>query len=115
MKTEYIAIIMMIVVALGLLYYGYTTFIKNKDLKNAEFKSNIDVKTLLEALGGKDNISDITFSPSKFTVALKDHSLIQVDTIKALGASGIVQGKENLSMIFGRQSALIAEDIKKLM
>ena len=32
MKTEYIAIIMMIIVALGLLYYGYTTFIKNKDL-----------------------------------------------------------------------------------
>ena len=115
MKTEYIAIIMMIVVALGLLYYGYTTFIKNKDLKSGEFKSNIDVKALLEALGGKDNIGEITFSPSKFTVTLKDHSLVQVDTIKALGASGIVQGRENLSMIFGRASALIAEDIKKLM
>ena len=115
LKTEYIAILIMMVVAVGLIYYGYNTFIRNKDLKSETFKSNIDVKALLEALGGKDNITDLTFSPSKFTVTLKDHSLVQIDTIKVLGASGIVQGKDNLSMIFGRQSALIAEDIKKLM
>ena len=115
MNSEYIAIVLMMIIAVALLYYGYNTFIKNKDLKSETFKSSIDVKALLEALGGKDNITDITFSPSKFTVTLKDHSLIQVETIKALGSSGIVQGKETLSMIFGRQSALIAEDMKKLM
>ena len=114
MKTEYIVIALMII-ALGLLYYGYNTFIKNKDLKNETFKSGIDVKALLEALGGKENITGLTSSPSKVTVTLKDHSLINVEIIKTLGASGIVQGKENLSMIFGKQSALIAEDIKKLM
>ena len=115
MKTEYIVIAVIAIVALVLLYYGYNTFVKNKDLKNGNFKSGIDVIKLLEALGGKDNMTNITSSPSKLTVSLKDHSLIQIDTIKALGATGIVQGKENLSMIFGKASALIAEDMKKLM
>ena len=115
MKTEYIAIVLMMIIAIGLIYYGYNTFIRNKDLQSEEFKSHIDVKALLEAVGGKENITDFTVSPSKLTVTLKDHSLIQIDTIKALGASGIVQGKQNLSMIFGRESALIAEDLKKLL
>ncbi len=114
MKSEYIAIIA-VIVALCLIYFGYNAFIKNKGSKNKAFKSNIDVIALLEALGGKENISDVTSSPSKLTVTLKDHSLLQIDTIKALGSSGIVQGRENLSMIFGKESSLIAEDIKSLM
>ena len=112
MKTEYIAIIVMIIIAAMLLYYGYNTFLKNRDLKSETNKSSIDVLRLIEALGGKDNIKDITFSPSKLTVVLNDQSLINVNVIKEVGASGIVQGSQQLSMIFGRQSALIAEDIK---
>ena len=115
MKTEYIVIVVMMIVAACLLYYGYNTFIKNNALKNKTFKSGIDVNALLEALGGKDNIIDITSSPSKLTVTLKDHALVQIEPIKALGSTGIVQGKETISMIFGRQSALIAEDLNKLI
>ena len=115
MKTEYIAIVFAVIAAIVLIYFGYNTFVKNKGSKNGSFKSNIDVNALLEAVGGKDNISNVTSSPSKVTVTLKDHSLIKVDIIKSLGASGIVQGKENLSMIFGKESALIADDIKTLM
>ena len=115
MKTEYIVIVVMMIVAACLLYYGYNTFIKNKDLKNKAFKSGIDVNALLEALGGKDNIIEITSSPSKLTVKLKDHALVQVEPIKVLGSTGIVQGKETISMIFGRQSSLIAEDLNSLV
>ena len=114
-NSEYIVIAVVMIVAACLLYFGYNAFFRKKSSNNQAFKSDIDVKTLLEALGGKDNISEVTSSPSKVTVTLKDHSLVQIDIIKSLGSSGIVQGKENLSMIFGKQSALIAEDIKNLM
>ena len=114
-KTEHIILVVMMIVATCLLYYGYNTFIKNKDLKNRAFKSGIDVNALLEALGGKDNILNVTSSPSKLTVTLKDHALVQIESIKALGSTGIVQGKETLSMIFGRQSSLIAEDLNTLL
>ena len=45
----------------------------------------------------------------------KNHDLVKVEDIQKLGASGIVEGKENLSMIFGKQSSLIAEDLKRYL
>lgn len=115
MKTEYIAIMIMIVLALGLLYYGFISFIKNKGLNNLQRESSIDIDQLVKALGGIENIQDVSSSPSKLTVVLKDQSLKDIASIQSLGASGIVEGKDSLSMIFGRESALVYEDIKSLM
>lgn len=115
MKTEYIAIIIMIIVALGLLYYGYNMFIKNKTLKQSTKASSIDVNALIEALGGIKNIQDVSFSPSKLTVVLDNQSNIDIATIQGLGASGIVEGKNTLSMIFGKESEHIAHDLKGQM
>ena len=115
MKTEYIAIIIMIIVALGLLYYGYNTFIKNKTLNQSTKASSIDIDALIGALGGIENIKDVSFSPSKLTVVLENQSNLDIATIQSLGASGIVEGKNTLSMIFGRQSEDIAHDLKEQM
>lgn len=115
MKTEYIAIIIMIIVTLVLLYYGFVHFIKNKGLKNEPTQSSIDIDTLIDSLGGLKNITDVTSSPSKLSVILKDQSLAQIAVIQSLGASGIVEGKDTLSIIFGKQSNLIANDIKNRM
>lgn len=112
MKTEYIAIVIMILIASALLYYGFIHFIKSKKLKPQGTRSQIDIDVLVQALGGISNIEDVSHSPSKLTVIVKDRSLIQVATIQELGASGVVEGKNTLSMIFGKQSALIAEDLK---
>lgn len=115
METKYIAIIIMIIIVGALLYYGFINFIKNKGLKNHQTQSTIDIDMLLNALGGIKNIQDVSHSPSKLTVILIDQSLVDIGTIQSLGASGVVEGKDTLSMIFGKQSALIAEDIKKHM
>ena len=111
MDFQYVLIIIGIILAILLLYFGFTRFIKNKDLSQ-EVVSTINIDELLKALGGKDNILDVASSPSKLTVTLKSHDGIDIDKIKELGASGIVEGKENLSMIFGKQSSLIAQDLK---
>ena len=114
MEFEYVLIFIGIALALILLYYGFTRFIKNKDLKQ-EVSSTVDIQKLLEALGGKDNITAVKSSPSKLTVSLKSHEKIDVETIQALGASGIVEGKDDLSMIFGKQSVLIEDDLRKYL
>lgn len=92
MEFEYVLIFIGIALALILLYYGFTRFIKNKDLKQ-EVSSTVDIQKLLEALGGKDNITAVKSSPSKL----------------------IVEGKDNLSMIFGKQSVLIEDDLRKYL
>lgn len=114
MDFEYVLIIVGIILAVLLLYLGYTHFIKNKTLSQ-DSVSDIDVEALLDAIGGKENIVQVTSSPSKLTVSLKNHSAVNIEKIQALGASGIVEGKESLSMIFGRQSSLIEEDLKRYM
>lgn len=114
METKYIAIIVMIIIVGILLYYGFINFIKNKGLNNQQ-KSTIDINLLLEALGGIENIQDVSHSPSKLTVVLTNQSVVDIEKIQSLGASGVVEGKDTLAMIFGKQSALIAEDMKKYM
>lgn len=112
MDVEYIFIAIAIIVALILLYLGFIYFIKNKRL-NQEFQSTLPIHELVEALGGKENITDVRSSASKVTVVLSDQQGIDIDKIRSLGASGIVEGKESLAMIFGRQSENIEADLKK--
>ena len=114
MKTEYIAIAIMLIVAGILLYYGFISFIKNKSLDHDRTTSTINIQSLVQALGGLDNIQEITHTASKVSVKLQSQDSIDVKTIQSLGASGIVEGKETLSMIFGKQSPLIAEDLENL-
>lgn len=112
MELEYVLIGGGIILAILLLYLGYTHFLKNKKL-NQGYVSEIDINILLTAIGGIENIIQVTSSPSKLTVRLKDHAIVNIEMIQSLGASGIVEGKESLSMIFGKQSSLIEEDLKK--
>ena len=54
MEINYIMIAVIVAVALILFYFGYSWFIKKKDLKS-ENLSTIDIQELLIALGGKDS------------------------------------------------------------
>ncbi len=114
MEINYIMIAVIVAVALILFYFGYSWFIKKKDLKS-ENLSTIDIQELLIALGGKDNICEVKSSPSKLTVVLRNREIVNIQNIQKLGASGIVEGKEQLSMIFGKQSELIEKDLKKIL
>ncbi|MCI9092816.1 MAG: hypothetical protein HFF36_03375 [Coprobacillus sp.] len=114
METKYIALIIMIIIVGVLLYYGFINLIKNKGL-NTQHQSTVDIELLLNALGGVENIQDISYSSSKLTVLLINQDLVDITKIQNLGASGVVEGKNKLAMIFGKQSALIAEDMKKYM
>lgn len=82
---------------------------KNKDKNNLPFEINI----LFDLLGGKDNIIEYQSSLSKISFKLKDNSLVKIDQIKELGASGIVETSDGFSFIFGSISKLIAQELAK--
>ena len=114
MEFQYVLIAIAIALVLLLLYFGFTRFIKNKNI-NPKVVSTVDINSLIKALGGKENIQEVKSSPSKLTVLIHDHQLLNIDEIKRLGASGIVEGKESIAMIFGKQSPLIEEDLKHFL
>lgn len=112
MNIEYILIFAIIVIAAILLYVGFIHLIKNKNLNHTQTHSSLDIDMLVQALGGQTNIREVRNTASKVTVVLTDFKQTHIEDIKSLGASGIVEGQESLSMIFGKQSENIAKDLK---
>lgn len=88
-------------------------FIVRKNKKKNQSNCPIDLDILIKALGGKNNITKVESSPSTLKVKLNDDKNIDIDSIKSLGASGIVQGTKQLTMIFGKASRDIEFELTK--
>lgn len=73
----------------------------------------IDINALIAALGGKDNIVESHSSPSTLKVKLKSQDHIVLEDLKNLGASGVVQGEDTVTMIFGSASAVIEKTLNQ--
>ena len=71
---------------------------------------------ILEALGGKDNIVDVTNCATRLRVNVKDGSLVKSDTyFKSIGTHGIKQTKTNVQVIIGLKVASVREDFEALL
>ena len=110
MKTYYIiiAVLAVIVLLLGIRFY-----LKHKKPTVQTYeKSGIDIQLLVDSLGGKENIKSVESSLSKVTVELLSKKDLNIEQIKSLGATGIVQNQNKLSMIFGKVSETVSKEIK---
>ncbi|SKC32448.1 N-acetylglucosamine-specific PTS transporter subunit IIBC [Photobacterium piscicola] len=69
----------------------------------------------LEALGGKDNLTDISACITRLRLGIVDRSIINDAKLKQLGAKGVVNvGSNNLQVILGPQAEIIANQMKAL-
>lgn len=96
-----IIIIVLLLIALSIVK------IRNKDYK-------IEVNKLIEYLGGKTNIISYDSNKSRFTVELKDISLVNKDAIQKLGAQGIVEIDNQLKIILGSSANKLKKYIDDL-
>ena len=81
--------------------------IKKKDYK-------IEVNKLVDYLGGKNNIISYDSNKSRFTVELRDVSLVNKDAIQKLGAQGIVEIDNQLKIILGSSANKLKKYIDDL-
>ena len=71
---------------------------------------------ILEALGGKDNIVDVTNCATRLRVNVKDETLVQTDSyFKSIGTHGIKATKTNIQVIVGLKVASVREDFEALL
>ena len=97
MKWYYIlAIVIAIVVLLGILILLTSRSKEDKSLK--------EYPELLLALGGKDNVSEVSFKGSRVNVVLVDKKLIDKEIIKQQGVETIVVSNKKLTMVVGKNS-----------
>lgn len=87
----------------------------------AEYREKQASKTslpnaILEALGGKENIQDVTNCATRLRVNVLDETLVQKDTyFKEIGTHGAVVKGKNVQVIVGLTVASVREDFEALL
>lgn len=89
------------------------------DVKSGEKEEKISGDALavgvLEALGGKENLISLDSCITRLRVEVKDTKVVNDDSLKKLGASGVLKvGAHGVQAIFGSKAQFICNDLKKM-
>ena len=85
------------------------------DIAPINIKGSEKATKILEAIGGKNNIDGLDACITRLRLNLKDVSLVDKKTLKALGAAGTLITGNSVQVIFGTQAESIKDDIKGII
>ncbi len=71
-------------------------------------------ESILQALGGWDNIEDIEACITRIRVEVEDASVVDDAALKKAGAFGIVKVGTSIQVVMGPQADTIVSDIEDL-
>lgn len=110
--SDYLIYIVIGIVVIFAIWFIFARVLKNKKPKDVTLKDiPVDIEALINALGGKDNIKESVANGSKITFFVNKDDVIKVNTLKELGASGIIQSTGKITVIMGKFS----EEISKIV
>lgn len=113
-----------------LYYFSFKFIIKKWDLKTPgreleeeDSTENVKVPTsetiildIVNALGGKDNITGIDACFSRLRVSVEDMSIVKdVDVWKKLGSNGIVKVKDGIQIVYGAKADVYKTQIRDFL
>lgn len=110
----------------GILYYSifYLLIItlnlktpgREENKKTILFKNNIEMAPhIINALGGKDNIKNLDACITRLRITVFEISKVNQDTLKNLGAAGVVISGSGVQAVFGTRSENIKTAIDEYM
>ncbi|WP_313805395.1 glucose-specific PTS transporter subunit IIBC [Cytobacillus sp.] len=70
---------------------------------------------VLEAMGGKENISNLDACITRLRVSVNDINIVDKNRLKKLGAAGVLEVGNNIQAIFGPRSETIKGQMKAIM
>ncbi|SDC56521.1 glucose-specific PTS transporter subunit IIBC [Shouchella lonarensis] len=70
---------------------------------------------VLQALGGKENLTSLDACITRLRVSVKDKQHVDKEKLKALGASGVMEVGPNIQAIFGPRSDQIKTQIQDIL
>lgn len=87
---------------------------KNIKLANNDYTGI--AKTILEGLGGADNVTSVDNCITRLRLEIKDQALVDEKKIKSAGVAGIMRpGKTSIQVIVGTQVQFVADELKKMV
>ncbi|MEX5671940.1 glucose-specific PTS transporter subunit IIBC [Staphylococcus cohnii species complex 1637] len=110
----------------AILYYFIFRFIikklnyKTPGREDKEMQNNsVSVSELpfkvLDAMGGKENIKHLDAYITRLRVEVNEKSQVDVESLKQLGASGVLEVGNNMQAIFGPKSDQIKHDMAQII
>lgn len=71
--------------------------------------------TVLEGVGGKENVTSIDNCITRLRLEIKDYTAVDEKKIKSAGVAGVIRpGKNSVQVIIGTQVQFVADEFKKL-
>ena len=72
--------------------------------------------TVLEGLGGKDNITSLDNCITRLRVEIKDYTLVDEKKIKSAGVAGVMRpSKTSVQVIVGTKVQFVADEMHKML
>ena len=113
MSDYFIYVLIAIIVIVGV-WFIFAKVLKNKKPKEVTLKDiPIDLKALIHALGGIDNIKESHSQGSKVRFFVENDDLVKVNVLKELGASGVIQATGKVTVILGKFSDEISRIVNE--
>ena len=109
-NLEPLPIVLIIVGAIILIAAVIVTIILSIKKKTAKKMSGV---LWLEALGGNDNIEDVSGVGSRVTLILKDKEAINREQLKTLGVSSVLTMSNKIILVIEDQAVTVAEKIRQ--
>lgn len=73
-------------------------------------------QTILEGLGGKDNVTSVDNCITRLRLEVKDNTLVNEKKIKSAGVAGVIRpSKSAVQVVVGTKVQFVADEFKKLM
>ena len=98
------------VICIVLLIILAITFIVLNKRKKSNKAFSEKVQSIIDNLGGNDNIISVTPKMSRVEFVLKNYEVINKDELKNLGVQGISKTSQKITLVVGNELAL---DIEK--
>lgn len=94
--------------------YKAKDIVDSKDVSEGQAFSKAE--NVIEALGGKDNIKDVTNCATRLRVSVNDKDLIKdVSEFKKIGAHGLVINGEAVQVVIGLSVPKLREEVENLL
>lgn len=90
---------------------------EDEDTNSEQFGSRSEkAQAVLAALGGAENIKHLDACITRLRLTVNDHNKVNPTRLKEIGATGSVHaGGGNFQVVFGTESDLLKEEMKKMM
>ena len=112
---DYAWILCVVVAVIIVLTIIVVFVIKNNKAGNKKEESKAPISEWVDALGGKDNILEVSSAGSRLSVKLKQQDLVNRESLTKLGVSSIVKMSDKLTLVTNLDNQKIEENIKNCL